>query len=120
MKKILVVDDEPDVLEVVSFRLKRSGYEVMTAVNGKVALDIIRADKPGLVLLDLRMPVMDGYEVSRAIKNDEKLKDIPVILLTASSGSSVDDMIHNSKADGFLVKPFSPEDLLKKVSAFLG
>ncbi len=120
MKKILVVDDEPDVLKVVSFRLEKAGYEVLAASNGKIALDLILENKPDLILLDLQMPVMDGYEVCRSIKGDDELKKIPIILLTAKSASIVVDMVNKLEADGYLVKPFDPDELLKEVRKFIG
>ncbi|MDD5194571.1 MAG: response regulator [Candidatus Omnitrophica bacterium] len=120
-KKVLVVDDEPDVLKVVSFRLKKAGYEVLTAVNGKIAIDLILEDKPDLIILDLRMPVMDGYEVCTKIKADETLKKIPVILLTASSGgSNITEKMVELKADDCMIKPFNADELLKKVQKFIG
>ncbi|MFA6282241.1 MAG: response regulator [Candidatus Omnitrophota bacterium] len=115
MKKILVVDDEPDILRVVAFRLKKAGYEVSTANNGKAALDFISVNKPDLILLDLRMPVMSGDEVCAYIRNDAALKDIPIILLTASSGAGIVENIREIKADDYLIKPFDPEVLLEKV-----
>ncbi|MGB2706079.1 MAG: response regulator [Candidatus Omnitrophota bacterium] len=119
-KKVLVVDDEPDVLKIVGFRLKSAGYEIKKASDGQEALDLIKKDRPDLVLLDLRMPVMDGYEVCRRIKSDENLKDIPVIFLTASSGATIKDKAYEYKADDYIIKPFEPEELLRKVKKFIG
>ena len=78
-KKILVVDDEPDILSVIAFRLKKSGYEIVTAGDGKETLDLMQNWKPDLILLDIQLPVMDGYEVCRRIKADEELKHIPIV-----------------------------------------
>jgi len=118
-KKVLVVDDEPDVLKIVCFRLKKAGYEVKTASDGKAALDLIEKDRPDLILLDLRMPVMDGYEVCRKIKSDEKLGDTPIIFITASSGATVKDKVREYKADDYIIKPFEPEELIAKVKKFI-
>jgi len=117
-KKILIVDDEADVIKIVSFRLKRAGYEVTTASDGLSALDLIKNVSFDLVLLDVRMSGMDGYEVCRAMKSDEKLKDIPVIFITASAGIAITDKAKEYKADDYIIKPFEPEELLKKVEKF--
>jgi len=120
MKKVLVVDDEPDILKVISFRLKTAGYEVLTANNGKIALDLISINKPDLILLDLRMPVMGGEEVCAKIKSDELLKNLPIILLTASSGGKIADKAKELGVEDWLVKPFDFEVLLKKVQKLIG
>jgi CheY-like chemotaxis protein len=120
MKKVLVVDDEPDILKVISFRLKKAGYEISTAANGKIALDIISGNKPDLVLLDLRMPIMGGEEVCARIKSDALLKDIPIILLTASSGDKITEKAKELGVEDCLVKPFDSDVLLKKVQKLIG
>lgn len=117
--KILVVDDEPDILKVVTFILKKSGYDTFSAVDGKEALDMVKDKKPDLILLDLRLPVMDGNEVCRRIKSDDSLKTIPVLLLTASGADTVAQKTKTLGADDYIIKPFSKEALLKKVDKFL-
>ena len=117
--KVMIVDDEPDVRKIVKFRLKNAGYDVVTASDGREALDLIKKQRPGLILLDLRMPIVDGYEVCRALKADEKLKKIPIIFLTASSGATIKDKTCKYKADSYIIKPFEPEELLKKVKKFI-
>ena len=119
-KKILAVDDEPDILKVVIFRLKKIGYEVITAIDGKEALDLAERERPDLILLDLRLPIINGYEVCQKIKADEKLKKIPVILLTASTSSEFAEKMKEYQADDYLVKPFEPEELLTKIKKFIG
>ncbi|UCD55299.1 MAG: response regulator [Candidatus Omnitrophota bacterium] len=118
-KKILVVDDEPDILKVVTFRLRKAGYKVVTAEDGQKALDLAQREKPDLILLDLRLPVIDGYEVCRKLKSDELFKKIPIIFLTASSAATIIDKTKKFKADDYLIKPFEPDDLLKKVKRFM-
>ncbi len=118
LKKILVVDDEPDILQVVIFRLEKAGYDAIPASDGKKALELLRKGGFDLVILDLRMPIMDGYEVCRVIKREEKLKKIPVIVLTASIVTDVSKVIRDIKADDYLIKPFESEDLLGKVKQF--
>jgi len=119
-KKVLVVEDEPDILRVVSYRLEKSGYEVITAVNGDEALEMAKKENPDLIFLDLRLPVTDGYEVCRELKSDEIFRSIPIILLTASSNRAISEEARDLKADDWLVKPFDPEDLLEKVDKFIG
>jgi len=115
-KKILVVDDEPDILKTVNFRLKKAGYEVLTAANGQEALAIIRKEKIDLVLLDLVMPVMDGYELYGIIKGDEDFRDIPIIILSASANkNTVEDTRKELKVEGYLLKPFEAQELLDSI-----
>jgi len=118
-KKILLVDDEPDLVKVTTYRLKKMGYDVVTGVTGQEALDLIRSEEPDLVLLDLRLPIIDGLDVCKEIKADEKFKDIPIILFTASTGSIVDN-VKEVGADGFLIKPFDQEKLAAELEKFLG
>jgi two-component system, OmpR family, alkaline phosphatase synthesis response regulator PhoP len=113
------VDDEPDVLKVEVFRLKKLGYEVYTAVNGKDGLDMIREKKPDLVMLDLRLPVLEGTEVCSRMKTDEGLKGIPVILVTASSDCVV-EKAGLCKADDYILKPFDTAELTAKLAKYLG
>ena len=119
-KKILVVDDEPDLLKVVTFRLKKSGYDIIEASDGQKAMDLIQEHRPHLILLDLRLPVMDGREVCRRVKADDRLKHIPIVLLTASAGGVNLEMSKELKAEDFLVKPFEPEELLATVKKYIG
>jgi two-component system, OmpR family, alkaline phosphatase synthesis response regulator PhoP len=120
VKKILIADYEADILKSVSFRLRKSGYEVLTAEDGGTAIEIVRSHKPDLVLLDLRMPVKDGFEVCRDIKSDDELKKIPVIFLTASSGSATDETASAHGAEGFILKPFEALTLIGKIKSLIG
>lgn len=118
-KRILFVDDEPDLVKVTTFRLKKAGYEVIAAINGEEALAVAGKDNPDVILLDLRLPLISGYEVCRRIKSDEKLKHIPVILFTAST----QDIVAKAKelgAEDYLLKPFEPEALLEKIKKWEG
>ncbi len=119
-KTILVAEDEVDILEVITFRLKRNAYNVITAINGKEALEILKKAKPDLIILDLVMPIIDGYEVCKILKADVNYKDIPVLLLTASATSNMLEKIKLTQASDYLIKPFEPEDLLKKAKKLLG
>ena len=118
-KKILVVDDEEDLLKLTAFRLKKSGYEVLTAVNGQEALDLIQNDRPDLILLDLRIPLISGYDVCKRVRADDKLKDTPIILFTASA-EGITDKVNEVGANDYLTKPFYQEGLLGKVKKLIG
>ncbi|HTZ11312.1 MAG TPA: response regulator [Candidatus Margulisiibacteriota bacterium] len=119
-KKILVVDDEPDLLKAVVFRLKKSGYDIIEATDGQKAMDLVQEDRPHLILLDLRLPIIDGWEVCRRIKGDEELKNIPIIILTASAGAINSETTRELMAEDLLVKPFEPDLLLEKIRKYIG
>jgi DNA-binding response OmpR family regulator len=120
-KKILIVDDEPHILMMVSSRLKAGGYEVITASDGKSGLALARAENPDLVLLDIMMPGVDGYEVCSELKHDERFQKIPVILFTAKASEEDERIgIEDCGADAYLKKPFDPNSLLEKVAELLG
>ncbi len=118
-KKILIADDEPDVLEVIQFRLSKRGYTVILAANGQEALESINRERPDLVILDFRMPLLDGFQVCQRLKEDENLKNIPVIILSASSDVLSEEKLLAAHADGALKKPFEPEELFRIVDKFL-
>lgn len=118
-KRILLVEDEPDILKITAFRLKKAGYEVITAMDGEKGLELAEKEMPGLILLDLGLPVMDGYEVCRRLKADEKLKKIPVVVFSAST-DKVKEATEQIGADDYIVKPFEPEGLWEKVKKFIG
>lgn len=118
-KTILVVDDELDILKVITFRIEKAGYKVLQAVTGQQALDLIKENRPDLIILDLVLPVIDGYEVCKRIKNNDEYKQIPIIILTASCTSDFDKKLKDTKADGCLIKPFDIEELLAKVKNLL-
>ena len=119
MKKILIADDKSRVVELVKATLEGEDYQVIDASDGREALEKIDKQKPDLVLLDIIMPKMDGFEVLRDLKGDPKTKDIAVIMLTAK-GQKLDK--HKGRrlgAQGYIVKPFSPSSLLKKIKEIL-
>ena len=118
--KILVVDDEVYILHILDFILGAESYDVVTATNGVQALQKVREEKPDLVILDIMMPKLDGYETCRMIKNDPTTKGIPVILLTAK-GREVDQKLGREVgANDYMTKPFSPSKLIERVQAILG
>src|SRR4030043_438935 len=110
-KKILVVDDEPDLLKVILLRLKKTGYEVYSGVDGREVLDMARQITPDLIILDVYLPVINGDDVARILKKDDELKHIPVILISAST-RALDEKAWGCGADAYLTKPFEPEKLL--------
>lgn len=117
--KVLVVDDDPYILMSLEFLMKKSGYEVLIARNGSEALEHIRTDHPHLVLLDIMMPDVDGYEICKTIKTTASLKDIKVIFLSAKT---TDDAIQKGLALGaekYVTKPFSTKQLVADVKALL-
>ena len=116
---ILAVDDHPDALYALERILGHNGYGVLTASSGMEAIEKAREGKPSLVLLDVMMPLMDGYEVTREFKRDPELRYIPLVLVTAKS--SLEDVVEglNRGADGYITKPFRPEELLARVRASL-
>lgn len=118
--KIMVVDDEPDVVDLVKLVLESDGFSVVTAYSGKECLEKIGRELPDLVLLDIMMPQMDGWEVYRQIKSDHKTEKIPVAMLTAKS-QSIDKMIglHVVKVDDYITKPFGRSELLERVKKIL-
>jgi CheY-like chemotaxis protein len=120
-KTILVADDEPSIMKVVSFRLQKAGYDVTQASNGQEVLDLIKNRRPDIVLMDLSMPVMDGYEACRRIKSDDNFKNIPVLFFTASTAAiNIEEKVRVFNADGYIKKPFEPEELFNKIKALLG
>lgn len=118
-KKILLVDDERDLVDTVSFRLKASGYEVIPAYDGKEALDKVKKDKPDLIILDLMLPKIDGYKVCRMLKFDEKYKRIPVLMFTARAQESDKELGMQVGADEYITKPFDAGVLLAKIKELL-
>ncbi len=120
-KKILIVDDEPDVLKMTEFRVKKAGYLTVTAMDGGEAVDKAASERPDLILLDYRLPVLDGGQVYVRIKGDEALRHIPVIMLTASRGN--EDLVAVMSDIGVehsILKPYDPEELLAKIRQLVG
>jgi len=119
-KKIVLAEDEPQIARLIEFKLKKEGYQVIWKENGEEALKAIKADKPDLILLDIMMPVMDGYEVLRRLEEDENLKSIPVIMLTARAQER--DVVKGIDlgAEDYITKPFHPAELLVRVKRILG
>jgi two-component system, OmpR family, response regulator VicR len=120
LKSILCIEDEPEMIDLIRLILGRRGFDVKGANGGVEGLKMIRQEMPDLILLDLMMPDMDGWEVYQQIKADEKTKGIPVIVVTAKA-QSIDRVLglHIAKVDDYIAKPFSPQDLLTSVERVL-
>jgi two-component system response regulator VicR len=120
LKSILCIEDEPEMIDLMRLILGRRGFEVKGAAGGIEGIKMIRQDLPDLVLLDLMMPDMDGWEVYQQMKADENTKDIPVIVVTAKA-QSIDRVLglHIAKVDDYIAKPFSPQELMSSVEKVL-
>ncbi len=118
-KKVVVVEDDPDILELIEFNLRREGFEVRTAASGRSGLSVIDREKPDLVLLDLLLPGLDGLDVCRRLRSVDATRDIPVIMVTARGEEQdvVDGLA--AGADDYVHKPFSPRELIARVEAVL-
>jgi DNA-binding response OmpR family regulator len=117
---VLAADDDEDLLALVVFRLERSGYTVIQARDGQEALDLARERKPDLAVLDVMMPKLDGFEVTRRLREDEATRRMPIILLTARAQDADVQQGFDAGADDYIRKPFSPQELRARVQAILG
>ena len=117
---VLAADDDEDILALVTFRLERSGYSVLQAHDGAEALELALAEKPDLAVLDVMMPKMDGFELTRRLRAHEATSRMPIILLTARAQDSDVQEGFDAGADDYLRKPFSPQELRSRVQAILG
>ena len=119
-RRVLIADDEPNIVTALEFLLQRNGYDVQLARDGEEALRLIEADKPDLVLLDLMMPLRSGYEVCQRIREREDLRHIKVVMLSAK-GRDVDvNKGLSIGADLYITKPFSTVDLVNKIKGLIG
>ena len=120
-KVVVCIEDEPEMIDLVTLILSRKGFQVVGAMGGREGLQAILREKPDLVLLDLMMPDMDGWEVYQNMKADDTTKSIPVIVVTAKA-QSIDKVLgpHIAKVDDYITKPFGPQELLESVEKVLG
>ena len=117
--KILVVDDEPDAVELIEFNLKAAGYDVVTAADGEEALKKTRSLLPSLIVLDLMLPEVDGLEVCKILRRDPQTSAIPIIMLTAKA-AEIDRVLGlELGADDYIAKPFSPRELVLRIKRLL-
>ena len=117
---VLVADDDPDILALVTFRLERAGYDVVGASDGEQALQLALAQPPDLAVLDVMMPKLDGYEVTTRLRQNERTRRMPIILLTARVQEADIARGFEVGADDYVKKPFSPQELGARVQAILG
>ena len=119
MKKILIAEDERDIRELVSFTLKFAGFEVVAAGNGEEAVEVARLEKPDLILMDGRMPVLSGYDACRLIMADDATRQTPVVFLSAKGHEAEIQEGLTAGAVEYLLKPFAPEELIRRVNELL-
>ena len=120
MPKILVIDDEPNIQKLAKVNLAASGYQVLVAGNGEEGLRLAQVEHPNLILLDLRLPGMSGWDVLMSLKTNRKLQKIPVIIMTATVPQSEEYKFSSMRTAGYLVKPFTVDELLRQVKQALG
>ena len=120
MAKILVAEDERDIRDLIAFTLRFAGYEVITAVNGEELYQFALKEVPELILTDVRMPKMTGYEACKLIKAEASLQHIPIVFLSAKGQESEVQTGLSAGAEEYLLKPFAPDQLTKKVAEILG
>lgn len=118
-KKVLVVDDEIHIIHVVAIKLRNNGYDVISAENGAEAFELAREQQPDIVVTDFHMPVMTGLDLVRELRQNERTKDIPVIMLTARGFAIEDEQKEDLQISEFLSKPFSPKELLRSIEDIL-
>jgi CheY-like chemotaxis protein len=119
MAKILIAEDEPDIRDLVAFTLRFAGHEVVAVANGAEAVEAAPLEMPDLILMDVRMPQMTGYEACEKIKADSRVKDIPVVFLSAKGQDSEIQAGLSAGATDYLLKPFGPMELTEKVKELL-
>ncbi len=120
-KRVVCIEDEPEMIDLVRLILGRKGFNVIGANGGIEGLETVQRERPDLVLLDMMMPDMDGWEVYQQMKADEELRSIPVVVVTAKA-QSIDKVLglHIAKVDDYITKPFGPQELLESVEKILG
>lgn len=120
-RKVIIIEDEPAMIQLVTLILENRGYEVIGATGGPEGLELIAKENPDLVLLDLMMPGMNGWDVYQQMKHDEHMKTIPVIVVTAKA-TNIDKVLglHIAKVQDYITKPFSPAELLSSIDKVLG
>ena len=117
--KILIVEDDHDIVEMVEYNLKEEGYETISALNGEDGLRLAKKENPDLIILDIMLPIIDGFEVCRILKNEKVTADIPVIILSAKSQETDKVVGLELGADDYITKPFSPRELIARIRAIL-
>ncbi len=119
MAKIVIAEDERDIRELITFTLQFAGHQVIATANGAEAVAAVERERPDIVLLDVRMPKMSGYEACRALKGNEKTHDIPVVFLSAKGQEAEVQEGLKAGAKAYILKPFAPDELIAQVEAIL-
>lgn len=119
-KRLLIVDDEADLAEMIKFRMENNGYEVLLAHDGQAALEMARKENPDLIILDLMLPKMDGYKVCGLLKKDSRYSHIPIIIFSAKGQEDDMKLGRELGADAYITKPFEPQVLLGKIDELIG
>ena len=120
MTKILIAEDERDIRDLVTFTLKFAGYDVIAVSNGAEAVEAAALEKPDLIILDGRMPIMSGYEACEKIKTDSQMQHIPVVFLSAKGQEAEIQAGLNAGAAEYILKPFATEELINRIKELLG
>lgn len=118
-EKILIIEDDSDIVEMITYNLEKEGFKVVFSSNGEDALELLKIEHPNLVLLDLMLPGLDGFEVCSAIRNNDETSHIPIIMLTAKSQEADKIVGFEIGADDYVTKPFSPKELIARIRAVL-
>ena len=118
-EKILIVEDEKDIIKMLDYNLKKEGFKRVSTRDGEDAVDLVNKERPDLIILDLMLPGMDGFEVCKTLKNESKTAAIPIIMLTAKSQESDKIVGLELGADDYMTKPFSPRELIARIKAVL-
>jgi DNA-binding response OmpR family regulator len=119
MARILIAEDERDIRELIIFTLEFGGFQVLSATNGEEAVELARQHRPDLIILDVRMPKMTGYEACRLLKSQEETRSIPVVFLSAKGQEAEIRQGMEAGADAYILKPFAPDELIQQVRAIL-
>ncbi len=119
MSRILVAEDEKDIRELIAFTLRFAGFDVLLATNGAEAVEVAEAERPDLILLDVRMPRMSGYEACRRLKENPQTASLPVVFLSAKGQDSEIQQGLESGAEEYILKPFAPDELIQQVRDIL-
>ena len=117
--KILIVEDDPDIIEMVEYNLREEGYETIAALNGEEGVKLAKSKQPNLIILDIMLPVLDGFEACKTLKNSDATAHIPVIMLSAKSQETDKVVGLELGADDYVTKPFSPRELIARIRAIL-
>src|SRR5262252_4422493 len=118
-KRILVVEDQEDNRQILRDLLANAGYDMIEAEDGEQAIKLAASHQPDLILMDIQLPLVDGYEATRRLKADPELKKIPIIVVTSYALSGDDSKAHDAGCDAYITKPYSPRQLLAKIKEFL-